>query len=257
MEQLLLCKSTLNSQKGVTLIEMAVVVSIIALLLAGTLGGTSLYQASKLRRLSTEIIQYETAIRTFKEEYHYWPGDFNQAETFWTSPSTGVTITNGNGDGDVSWNATSLIEGEDHYAWAHLSEAELINGAYSGQITTASSVQYTVGVNVPRSEAFKDVTFSTFLNHVYVYGSKRGLSIRIAALDGSGLPRSGDTLNAKQAQSIDIKIDDGVADTGKLIGFTDTAGQCIDNKWNAANNGTYLLSSNTTGCILEWYITML
>jgi len=244
MNNHLLGQNTLKNQKGVTLIEMAVVVSIIALLLAGTLGGTSLYQASKLRRLSTEIIQYETAIRTFKEEYHYWPGDFNQATAFWSSDDSDVS--DGGGDGFVQAGYMDAT-GESLKVPNHLGNAELIPRKYTGLITDPGNVHFTAGVNVPQSQAFKNLVFAFESDSAaateYIHGTHAGHFFRVATLNANGEPwGTAESLNSKQSKAVDEKIDDGKATTGRLV-----VTSCFTGR-------EYTLSNTTKDCKLQFYI---
>jgi prepilin-type N-terminal cleavage/methylation domain-containing protein len=232
-----------KNQSGYTLVEMSIVVAIIGLLIAGVMGGESLYQASKLRRLSTEITQYLTAINQFKQEYQYYPGDFPNANAFWGD-------TNGDGDGMITRNW--LSNGEDLQVWRHLGKSSLIPGSYSGAVSSGT-VHYTAGANIPVSIPFKNVIFSFYRGSEYIYKKFDGNRIRISALNTSGQPfQSTNSLNAKEAQSVDLKIDDGFADAGRFITHSAVVG-CATVAYTASG-ADYNLSSSIRDCVMEWYI---
>jgi prepilin-type N-terminal cleavage/methylation domain-containing protein len=246
-------KPILKNQSGYTLVEMSVVVAIIGLLIAGVIGGESLYQASKIRRLSTEITQYATAITQFKQEYQYYPGDFPNANAFWGD-------TNGNGDGVVLfvWWQNS----EDLQAWRHLGKSSLIPVLYSGTVTSVGTIHYTAGVNAPVSSSFKNLIFSfTAYGDLSEDGSELinpynkfiGTKLKISSLEPSGTFLTPDkSLNAKEAQSLDLKIDDGVADAGRFITHSDVVG-CATAAYTASG-ADYNLSNPVRDCIMEWYL---
>jgi len=149
---------------------------------------------------------------------------------------------------------------EDLYAWAHLSSAEIITGQYSGVVTSAGATHYTNGTNLPSSDAFKTIIFALFSmkGNNYMYENITGLRIRVTSLDASGLPweagASSDSLNAKEAQAVDMKIDDGSADTGLLITYTH--GNCTTAAY-PAESADYNLNSTSRDCIMEWYLNKL
>lgn len=247
-------KSALKNQSGYTLVEMSIVVAIVGLLIAGVIGGESLYQASKLRRLSTEIIQYTTAINQFKQEYNYYPGDFPNANAFWGDG-------NGNGDGVVhyDWNDWTA---EDLLLWRHLTKSSLVPSSYTGA-SYSGSVQYAAGVNVPVSSAFKTITFAFFmvdLNSDYAspayqkITNNRASRLHISVPDvANGNPWSTDnnSLNSKEAQALDLKMDDGIADSGKFVTYGINVG-CTTAAYNAIE-ADYNLSNSTRNCIMHWY----
>lgn len=57
--------------QGFTLLEIAIVLSIIGLLIGGVLAGSNLVRAAQIRRIATEEQRIVTAVRVFKSIYPY------------------------------------------------------------------------------------------------------------------------------------------------------------------------------------------
>ena len=138
----------INQRSGFTLIEMAIVLTIIALIIGGILVGRNLIRAAQLNSVITDVGRYKQAVTDFHDKYLALPGDFAGATALWGSPSGGcpngaraagdlVTATcDGNGDGLISSFNISHGGGpqefEGIHAWQHLSNAGMIDGQYDG-----------------------------------------------------------------------------------------------------------------------------
>lgn len=192
---------------GFTLIELAIVLVIIGLVIGGVVVGRDLIYAAQLRQVSSEYQFYGAAFNVFRDKYRAWPGDYREA-----SVALGGGAANGNGDGMIAqWQ-------ESNYAWKHLSLAHLIPGSYNG-IGGSGNVG---GVNVPAS---------SYKNH-YVYTVEKIIPGDWGYTDhfhsGNYISTHAETtinyypayasgLNAKDAQAIDIKLDDGLANSGRIV----------------------------------------
>lgn len=85
-----------RDRRGFTLIELAIVLVIIGLVVGSVLVGRDLIHVAMLRAQISDLIKYETAVRTFQGKYNALPGDMANA----TSLIPGVTH-NGDGDGKI------------------------------------------------------------------------------------------------------------------------------------------------------------
>jgi prepilin-type N-terminal cleavage/methylation domain-containing protein len=235
-----------ESQRGVSLVELSISVSIIGILLAGTLGGMSLLKASKLRRISTEFTNYTKAVSEFDESYQYLPGDLPTANSFWLNADVG------NGNGAINWDGAIPGQQEDLYVWEHLGLAGLVAGTFTGNVTTAGTIRYTIDSNAPSSDAFSDMVFVIYNLTVTIY-SKMGTVIEASTLSSGGLPSTGG-LTGKDAYSIDMKLDDGKASSGTFYSYREAADTgCTDNPYTSAT-ATYDLSSTVASCqLLSFY----
>lgn len=234
-----------NSQRGVSLVELSVSITIIGILIAGTLGGASLLKAAKLRRVATEFTDYQKAIAEFEAAYNYLPGDLPNASSFWSTASIG------DGNGSINWDGNAAGNQEDLYVWQHLGLAKLVGGTFTGAVKTAPTVRYEPDTNAPSSEAFNNMIYSVYNLTSTVY-SRLGTVIKASSLSTSGLPNTGG-LTAKDAYSVDMKLDDGNPSSGNVYVYREsTASGCVADAITAAST-TFNLSSDATTCQLLYF----
>ena len=242
------------SQKGFTLVELAIVLTILGLLAGGILAGQVLIHSAELRSILKENEQYQVAVNSFKEKYFGLPGDLGNATQFWgradngtfsgqcaiplTNTGTGKQTCNGNGDGVIYDAAGSIYER--YRVWQHLANAGLINGTYTG---VASGGGVVVGVNIPQSKS-----------------DQAGWDFLVAGDTGSGiLPRAiysnammlavpnGYAFTPEDVWSIDGKVDDSKPMTGKVMVYNHTA--CTNSGGNQNTlSATYNLDSGAVSC---------
>ncbi len=113
-----------HTQRGFTLVEIAIVLVIIGLLLTGILKGQELITSARVRNLSNQIEGIKAAYFGFQDRYRALPGDFNLG-----NPQIPEVAAGANGDGDGQIEAGGAIN-ESIAAWDHLSHAGFINGTY-------------------------------------------------------------------------------------------------------------------------------
>lgn len=116
-----------HTQRGFTLVEIAIVLVIIGLLLGGILKGQELITSARVRNLANQIEGIKAAYFGFQDRYRALPGDFNHASTQVPGASQ-----DGNGDGRIL--ATEAIA-----VWDHLSHAGFINGTYTYNATESAT----------------------------------------------------------------------------------------------------------------------
>jgi len=115
------------SQRGFTLVEIAIVLVIIGLLLGGVLKGQSLIDSAKVKNVVQQIQSLQAAVNAYQDRYRALPGDDIMATTH-VPGATG----NGNGDGQIT---------EYQLAPQHLALAGLITGSYNGTTEFMTSAQ--------------------------------------------------------------------------------------------------------------------
>lgn len=118
-----------SEQNGFSLVEMAVVISIIALLVGSIITGKNMIRASEVQATTARVQEYKAAVSNFTERYLELPGDFSKASTYWTG------ARDGNGNGQIEGGIYTCANGGNYYEqWAsfeHLSKAGLVEGNYT------------------------------------------------------------------------------------------------------------------------------
>jgi prepilin-type N-terminal cleavage/methylation domain-containing protein len=232
------------AQKGFTLIELAIVLVIVALITGGILTGKSMLTSSKLRNVAIYANQYITAIDDFHQKYDAFPGDMPNATAIWGRADGGAPISSNcatpatdidaadsdatcNGDGDQTIGRVAGQTYEIFRAWQHLKSAGFISGEFTGIAGGAGASQSLVGVNVPKGEIGQSGYDISYLDDAALpAGYFTGLSYRHVVhyglqVAGNNLAR-GAAISAADASNIDAKVDDGKPATGKLVTFNNT-----------------------------------
>ena len=233
-----------GASRAFSLVELSIVLVILGLLTGGILAGQSLIRAAELRAVTTEYTRYKTAIGAFRDKYFAIPGDFNNAQAFWSAAAAcpGISTTaaggtcNGDGDGQISPSATNA--NEVFRFWQHLALGGLIEGNYTGTSadTTATNVTATFGTNEPRSRMNGGGWAAYSLGNVGVssaawFDASYGNIFFFGASGGANGFPTAVILKPEEAWNIDTKMDDGKPATGIILTAEAQAG-----------------SSSTTGC---------
>ena len=215
-----------QQQAGFTLLELAVVLIIVALLVGALLAGSRLRRAGEVRSVITEMESYTEMIGIFRDQMLAWPGDFNGADDRWGCGEH----CDGDGDELIEWTGNADTN-EGPYAWEHLHLAGMLEQDISGGVTNA-----VIGESAP----------SASMTGVGYFLDSAGLGrnyLGVGAADGNGR-NDGPGLTPKQAYDIDLKLDDGISNTG-YIQQNGTSSAC-------ASSGNYVVSSNAKACSLRF-----
>jgi prepilin-type N-terminal cleavage/methylation domain-containing protein len=178
-----------RSQKGFTLVEIAIVLVIIGLLLGGMLKGQELIVQGKIKSVANDLNGISTALYAYQDRYRKLPGDDNQAAERWSGKTTA-----GNGDGAIgpggvaamlNCAATENSASENCLFWQHLR----LSGLIVGDASNATSPQN---------------------------GAGGILQVQQGALGLSGIVICASGLSGKIAGALDAQLDDGKPATGQL-----------------------------------------
>lgn len=199
-----------RNNKAFTLIELSIVLIVIGLIIGAIVAAQELITQAKIRRLVSDINNIQTSVNTFKIKYNFLPGDFPNAGSIWSVSGCSDLPTpgcNGNGNWQLDYNY-SYGDGEETYRfWQHLSLAGLTSKKYTGRLLSRDQFQSSwsdkvfIGTmyNSPFSGKYKNNYFQ--IGAWYAYYATAGAFTPI------------------DAYAIDLKIDDGIANSGKLFGI--------------------------------------
>lgn len=174
-----------KDQAGFTLVEIAIVMVIIGLLIGGVLKGQAMIQNAKVKGIVKQADELRAAVMAFYDKYGMYPGDEDKDAI---PPGTDAE---GDGNGIIENGAT--ID-EDFELFRDLQLAGLIGGSYNGT---------------------DELPTHSFGSTVKLYS--------VDPLGGGNAVHNFDFANipADAALEIDIKYDDGVFNTGSIIGSAD------------------------------------
>lgn len=229
-------------QRGFTMIELAIVLAVIAVIIAALISARTIISASELQSVVANVNEFKIAISAFERKYNAFPGDLRNAKSYWPDPdcvSDGFSSCNGNNNGFID------INGEHFRAWNHLSLGGFLPALYTG---TQDGTKATIDVNMPPSSV-PNGGFQLLSNNIY------GLSLRnyIQFSSEENNDMDGPILSPQQARTIDEKIDDAFAATGKVLttkGFSGSSfldDGCVTSADFTAPS-TYILSDETLSC---------
>lgn len=184
----------LRTQKGFTLVELAIVLVIIGIILGAVLKGQELINNAKVKRLYNQYREIVAAIYTYYDKYGYYPGDDPKATTRWSG------ITDGNGNGLIAVGAASTAPNfacnstgtEQCDFWAELRLANIISGSgftnpshpYGGAIAVSYYTMPAVGAGSSATTAhwihFQNVPYDVCqtIDRLYDDGNAGSGSIR-------------------------------------------------------------------------------
>ncbi len=217
------------SRTAFTLVEMAIVLTIIALLVGGVLAGQDVINAAKVRSQLSQINQIKTAVGAFQTQFDgALPGDIKASTVtamgFTAAPTRTGAAGRGNGDGILQGFAYSLgavspqtSSGENAFFWEDLSTN---SGLIGGNFNTATDAAYPVccqpATILPPAK----------LNGLYLYsyslGSTNYLGLSTVSyndLNGALYVAANvfPGISPVQAYNMDSKIDDGLPQTGSVV----------------------------------------
>ena len=187
-----------KSNRGFTLVEIAIVLVIIGLLLGGILKGQEMITQAKIKNVIADMSGVSAAMYGYQDRYKALPGDDKNAGRW-----TGATA--GNGDGLIvgKWTAA----GEALEFWDHLGKAGFISA--NGAVNPFNAVSGKMGVQ-----------------------TGDGASPPVGILsDGAGTPTKFSALMLcsanlpdKIAISVDAQMDDGLGQKGNVRSMKQTTG---------------------------------
>ncbi len=184
-----------RKQKGFTLIEIAIVLLIIGMLLGGIMKGQSMINSARVRAIANDLTGIEAAWISFQDRYRSLPGDFSRASTH--------LIT-----GAVDGNANAIVESgaEAGAVWQHLASAGFISGNFDGAPVASLNDGVCAATTCPGNP----------YNGFYKIGNSNNA---LNQANASHELTTGGNIPVEVMYELDLKMDDGVAGTGRLRAF--------------------------------------
>jgi len=197
---------TRSTQRGFTLVEIAIVLVIIGLLLGGILKGQEMITQAKIKNIVADFSGVSAAYYGYQDRYRAIPGDDPNAGTRW-----GAVPGGGNGQVAGKYNSQTDTD-ESRKWWDHLRRAGFVAGA--GYQQPFNAVTGLLGVQTGDAGATIGPALGGFVSLIVC---------------SANLPD-------KIAIAVDTQMDDGVPNTGTVRGQLHTAGPNPDIDTAAASN---------------------
>jgi len=177
--------------RGFTLVEIAIVLVIIALLLGGTLKGQELISSAKIRNLANDFGAISAATYAYQERFRAFPGDDSGASARW-----GGGVPDGDRGGTVGGEfcADPGSSAESVYFWRHLRLAGFVGGDASLSEQEPNAAGGIFGVQTGTGAA--------------------------AGPELSGPVICTSNLSGKIASALDTQLDDGKPQTGSMRSYS-------------------------------------
>lgn len=216
-----------TENQGFTLVELAIVMTIIGLLIGGVLKGQEMIQNARVTATIAQVQGYTAALHTFRDRLDNWPGDFPRATTRLPGCTAANYCVDGDGNGRVGALLTSgefdvSTAQENAQFFKHLALADLISGVNP----SANPATPAWGQTFPAGR-FSGGFQPLHLSQISTYFTLSGFYLRMSGnmQAGQATAASG-TVNEEQASIsppyaavIDRKMDDGMPGTGSVQSY--------------------------------------
>jgi len=144
--------------RGFTLVELAVVITIIAMLTGGVLKGNEMIQRARISALITQIESSRAAVISFRDKFNQLPGDMANAVQRLPNCTASFHCANGNGNGLIEGAPAGTIDiayvpgaSEGAQAWKHLALADFLSAGFDVSADPVNPDDLFFGISHPSS----------------------------------------------------------------------------------------------------------
>ncbi len=246
------------SEKGFTLVELAIVMIIIGLLIGGILKGQELINNARVSSTTAQVKAIEAGVSTFRDKYAGFPGDIATPTTRLPGCTAALCIlasaaTNGDSNISVAASGTSTFDpglgidatSESAASFVQMAAAGMIGGVDANAALLGNGVSNPVlpiaGIWVMGSSTGAAGTGLVGPTATAATALQSGLYV--ASVTGPTVAAGASPLTPVQAANIDRKLDDGqpnsgiVRATGAGAAATDCASAIgIAGRYNESNS---------------------
>ena len=245
-------KTYTSSEKGFTLVELAVVMIIIGLLIGGVLKGQELIKNAKVTSTISQVKSLDAAASTFQDIYAGLPGDLlnpgARMPNCTGTPCVPTAGTQGNGEVEATADFDPSAGDEAQAFFVHLAASDLLSGVVPGADSFGSNypeapvgggwmvMTATAQADLPGVAGTDTTIGSTFRRGLYLMHQN--------SVGDTGTGAS----NAVTMQRIDRKIDDGNPLSGTVYAVEQTAATCTVDDGSSGASNTYNTASGAYDC---------
>ena len=220
-------KKLYQIKHGFSLIELAIVITILAFIIVSIVAGRQIIISTKINKLTTKIVDLERANLFFNATYDAIPGDFSKASSYFTA----INTLNGDGNDRVE---TSTYESTN--ALIQLAAANLINDQLWDYQTIYEALTFDV-FRDGGATIMHQLDNSGNLRTGFDYSNETTNYIKF----GAGVEFDDEILTPRELYQIDSKIDNGLPLSGEIVVKVS----------NAASSNCYNASSEYNTLITE------
>lgn len=185
----------MKKELGFSLIELAIVLVIAGLLLAGVMRGQELIANAKVKSLASDFRNIPTYFYGYQDRFRALPGDDHAADIHVAGAVASTTGQVQNGLIEGTWNSNTNTD-ESFLIWQHLRLAGLATGA-----TNVASAQY-----LPRNSEGGQLGLT----------STTALTAVTANTFNSAHAMCSDGILGRYALQLDTLLDDGAGNSGAM-----------------------------------------